>query len=135
MAGEENDSTVRSGQAHDEGAIDCPEDVQPTRAMITPTMPTQEEMDLHRIAHLPYRPWCPECVEGFAREWLHRHKEVQRLIPLISCGYLHPSEKGIFARDEPDEEERQGSMRVLVAYCSATKAVFAYAAPRNGVYS
>ena len=66
-------------------------------------------MDLHRITHLPYRPWCPECVDGFAREWPHRHKEVQRLIPLIFREYLYLSEKGIFARDELDEEEeRQG---------------------------
>ena len=75
--------------------------------MITPAMPSQEEMDLHRIVHLPYRLWCPECVEGFAREWPHRRKEVQRLIPLLSCDYLYLSEKGIFARDELDEEERE----------------------------
>ena len=89
-------------------------------------------MDLHRITHLPYRPWCPECVEGFAPEWPHRHKEVQRLIPLISCNYLYLSETGIFAWDELVEEERQGSMRVLAAYCSATKALFAHAVPRKG---
>ena len=65
---EENDGTARSSQAYDEGVIDCPEEAQPTRAMVTPTVPTQEEMDLHRITHLPCRPWCPECVEGFARE-------------------------------------------------------------------
>ena len=64
MVGEENDGTVRSSQAHDEGVVDCPEKAKPTRTLITPTMPTQEEMDLHRITHLPYRPWCPECV-GF----------------------------------------------------------------------
>ena len=48
---------------------------------------------------------------------------------------LYLSHKGIFARDELDEEERQGSRRVLVAYCSATKAVLAHAFPRKGADS
>ena len=107
--GEESDSAVRRNQAHDgdEGVIECPEEAQPTRTMVTPAMPTQEEMDLHQITHLPYQPWCPECVEGFDRELPHRHKEVLRRIPLISCDYLYFTEKGIFARDELDEEKRQ----------------------------
>ena len=92
-------------------------------------------MDPHRIAHLPYRPWCLECVEGFARERPHRHKEVQRLIPRISCDYLYLTEKGIFARDELNNMERQGAMRVLVAYCSATKVLFACAVPHKGADS
>ena len=135
MDGKENDGADRSGQPHDEGAIDCPEEAQPTRAMITPSMPTQEEMDLHRITHLPYRPWCTECVEGFAREWPHRHNDVQCLIPFISCDYLYFSEKGISARDELDEEERHGSMRVLVEYCGATRAQFARALPHEAADS
>ena len=74
--------------------------------MISSAMPTQEEIDLHRITHLPYRPWCPECVEGFAREWPHRHKEVQHFIILIFCDCLYLSKKGIFvARDELDEDK------------------------------
>ena len=76
VVGEEIDGAVRGSQAHDESVIDCPEEVQPTRAMITPTMLTQQEIDLHRITNLPYHLWCPECVEGFAREGPHRHKEV-----------------------------------------------------------
>ena len=27
-----------------------------------------KRIDLHRISHLPYRSWCPEWVEAFARE-------------------------------------------------------------------
>ena len=73
------------------------EEVQPLRA----EMPTKAEMAHHRVSHLPYRSWCPECVEGFAREWPHKAQEVERTIPLISCDYLYITEKGVFSREEP----------------------------------
>ena len=66
-------------------------------------MPTAVEMEQHRIdGHLPYRDWCPDCVEGFGREWARAsHGSLaQRAIPLISCDYLFITEKGIFARGE-----------------------------------
>ena len=48
---------------------------QSVRGLRAPQMPTQAEVEHHRICgHLPYRPWCPECVEGFGREWPHRGK-------------------------------------------------------------
>ena len=48
------------------------EEVQPRRVQRTPVLPTQSELDEHRIDHLPYRSWCPECVEGFGREMEHQ---------------------------------------------------------------
>ena len=65
------------GRAEDEEAsepdIHAPDkDVGEVRNMKAPPVPAQEEVDLHRISHLPYRCWCPECVEAFAREWEHR---------------------------------------------------------------
>ena len=54
------------------------------------------------------------------------------MIPLLSCDNLYVTEKGIFARDELSEEERQGALRIFVAICQATKAIFAHAVPRKG---
>ena len=102
------------------------------RSIKTPQTPTQQEVDLHRISHLPYRCWCPECVEAFAREWGHRKQEEERTIPLISCDYLYITENGLFAREELSEEEREGSSRVLVMYCSSSRAPFADGVPRKG---
>ena len=36
----------------------------PTRALKSPGQPSVEEKSAHEVHHLPYRPWCPECVEA-----------------------------------------------------------------------
>ena len=36
----------------------------PTRALKSPGQPRVEEKTAHEMHHLPYRPWCPECVEA-----------------------------------------------------------------------
>ncbi|MDE0892834.1 MAG: hypothetical protein OSB14_11680, partial [Planctomycetota bacterium] len=100
-----------------------------------PPMPTQEEIDLHRVSHLPYRSWCSECVEAFAREWAHKDREVARTIPLVSCDYLYVTKNGIFARNELSEDERDAAVRVLVMYCSSTMTPFADGVPQKGVDS
>ena len=38
------------------------------RALPSPIMPTVSEVREHKTTHLPYRNWCDECVEAFARE-------------------------------------------------------------------
>ena len=36
----------------------------PTRTLKSPGQPSVEERTAHEMHHLPYRPWCPECVEA-----------------------------------------------------------------------
>ena len=95
-------------------------------------MPTQEEVDLHRISRLPYRCWCPERVEAFARKWGHRKQETSRSIPLVSCDYLYITKNGLCAREKLSEEEREASATVLVMYCSSSHKPFANGVPRKG---
>ena len=85
--------------------------------------------------HLEYRDWCPDCVEGFGREWAHRAqgRAEDRLIPLVSCDYLFVLQRGVFARDEINENEHKEALKVLVLYCSSTKCMFAHAVPQKGV--
>ena len=121
----------QEGQASS-SAIHAPEEeAREVRSIKAPQTPTQQEVDLHRISHLPYRCWCPDCVEAFAREWGHRKQEEERTIPLISCDYLYISENGLFAREELSEEEREGSSRVLVMYCSSSRTPFADGVPQR----
>ena len=67
------------------GAIHAPEEVRDAKQVKQLAMPTQEEVDAHRVSHLPYRRWCPECVEAFGRERGHRKQDEERTIPLVSC--------------------------------------------------
>ena len=54
-------------------------------------------------------------------------------MPLISCDYLFIKHKGVFSRDELNENEREKALTVLVLYCSATRSIFAHAVPRKGL--
>ena len=116
--------------------LEAEEEIQPQKSLRTPPMPTQEDMAEHRSnGHLPYRDWCSDCVEAFGREWAHPSSggSGQRSIPLLSCDYLFITPKGVFLRKELPDEEIQEALKVLVMYCSATKALFAHAVPKKGV--
>ena len=66
------------------------EEAQPQRVVKTPYTPTKAEMAEHRAnGHIPYRCWCPDCVEGFGREWAHTRSGIERDFPLVSCDYLY----------------------------------------------
>ena len=45
--------------------FDCQDCVGP-RILHDPGQPTQTQLEDHRVDHLPYRSWCPECVAGKA---------------------------------------------------------------------
>ena len=120
-------------QQPDEELI-APEEVRRVRAIPRPNTPTQEEIDKHCIDHLPYRDWCPYCVEAFGRERAHHsHSTEERDIPLVSLDYMFIAKSGVCARDELPEEERDGALKVLVAKCADTKCIFAHAVPKKGV--
>ena len=110
------------------------EEVQPQKHLKTPDMPSKTEVAEHRAnGHLPYRTWCPDCVEAFGREWQHTAHTGKRTIPLVSCDYLFVTPKGMFLRKELPEEERERALKVLVAYCGATGCIFAHAVPAKGL--
>ena len=51
-------------------------------------MPSLEERQEHRLAHLPYRSWCIFCVKGRGRETAHsRIKDTRRDVPLVMMDY------------------------------------------------
>ena len=116
------------------GEIEVPtEEARPRKDPVRPVAPTQEERDRHRIDHLPYRSWCPECIEGFGRERAQHAHEDERQVPLVVCDYLYITSRGVFARDELPEGEQEGACRVLVVKCVLTQCLFAHAVPQKGV--
>ena len=133
------DRAVLSGlNDDDEGsdAIESPEEIQPARSIRTPVMPSEQELAEHRSnGHLPYRDWCPDCVEAFGREWPHKstHGSGARTIPLISCDYLYITERGVLAKEELQEDEEIRALKALVLFCGATKTIFAHAVPKKGL--
>ena len=109
------------------------EDTEQQRSLKAPETPTSDEVADHIASgHLPYRSWCPDCVEAFGRERPHGHSET-RSIPLVSCDYLFLTPRGPLKRGELTEEELSQALKVLVVYCGATRSIFAHAVPKNGI--
>ena len=52
------------------GRAECPEVRTKTKVYV----PTMEEWKAHRLTHLPYRSWCPECVAGKGTDDAHRRR-------------------------------------------------------------
>ena len=96
------------------------------RALPSPYMPSISEIRLHKTTHLPYRSWCVECVEAFAREWPHlaRDGPSDRVIPVIHIDYACLTEKGLFKPADLNEEELKHAVRVIVEYCSGSSSPF-----------
>ena len=59
------------GEQADDEAIEAEEEVVPKTIMTTPILPSAAEVELNGEDHIPYRPWCDECVEGQGRERGH----------------------------------------------------------------
>ena len=65
------------------------EEGREAKGMKLPKPPREEEVEKHNARHLPYRAWCPECVEGFPRERAHRdQRDGERAIPIVLCDYM-----------------------------------------------
>ena len=130
VAGE--DESKVAGQ---EDAPDTEAEVEPRRIARTPETPTASQRAEHADTHIPYRPWCDECVEAFGRErghFAHDHLGGRR-IPLVSMDYLFVTEKGVFSRsDAGADSDLATTLKVLVIYDSFSRAPFAIAVPRKG---
>ena len=109
--------------------ISYPEEAKDFKEAARTWLPTQAEIDKHRIDHIPYRVWCPECLEGFGRERAHHAHGEDRTIPLVCCDYFFLSDKGVFARHEISEDEKTRAVKVMALKCARTGCLFAHAVP------
>ena len=64
---EEESGAVPEGNAEEGG-----DEETDARALGSPCRPSQAEIDLHNVTHLPYRSWCAFCVRGRGRGNQHR---------------------------------------------------------------
>ena len=51
----------------DEFVAPAEEEAEAVQRLPTPDMPTRSEMLDHCATHVPFRVWCPHCVEGRGR--------------------------------------------------------------------
>ena len=109
------------------------EEAEAVQCLPTPDTPTLSDVLAHRATHYPYRPWCPDCVEGRGREFGHLACQPRegRSVPTVSFDYCFVGDKGdIETQLEADAEP--GSIKVLVVRDNRSKAFFAHTVPVKG---
>ena len=123
------------GESPGEELIEAEEETAPRDSLPSPELPSQSEIDDHNADHRPYRSWCRFCVEGRAREMVHRlQDQSSRKISTVSFDYLFITRGNVFTREEWEIEKSSGEfLKVLVVCDSKSKATFAHAVPAKGL--
>ena len=87
-------------------------------------MPCEADVNYHNLTHLPFRSWCPYCVQGKAVSHPHvKRKAEEADVPVISSDYM-----GLKHR-EPEE----GQNPIIVTVDRKTKTKFAHVLKAKGV--
>ena len=91
-----------------------------------PGKPTEEERERHNKTHLPFRPWCPVCVEAKGTEDPHRRASPDRVheVPQISMDYKS------FRQSTPGEEDKGTA---IVFKDRDTKTIYGHLVEEKGV--
>ena len=93
------------------------------KVMRDPGAPTRKEVDQHNVTHLPFRPWCPSCVIGQAKDKAHkRDNEDDKAVDEIVFDYGFLGSEGI-----------NETLPVQVMKDVRRGMIFAHAVPRKGL--
>ena len=91
------------------------------RQLADPRLPSQAEIDLHDLTHLPYRNWCAVCVRCRGRDLDHRRAvDEERGVSEYAFDYCFPGDELGF------------KLVILVGREKITGAYFATAVPTKG---
>jgi hypothetical protein len=118
---EEEPEEILEGQAAEEvDIVACEPCEDPAvRAVRDPGQPTRREIEQHELTHLPFRPWCIDCVAGRAADDPHRRApaEVENGDPKVSVDY------GFITSDDGTETRTLLVMKVSGCKVIAAKCV------------
>ena len=112
----------------------------------SPVKPSPADIEIHRLTHLPFRDWCPECVMGRGLgEARGRHTGRQHDVPIVGVDYFYMTSTGFvdrkgsgFAENEDGEKQLNEArdkgelVKCLVVRCYASKVFFGHVIPRKG---
>ena len=129
---EEGEADSDVGEDDEDGALKMDEppqrleadrDDQVVRRLQDPRLPSQKDIELHELTHLPYRNWCPVCVRCRGRDLDHRKAvDEERGVSEYAFDYCFPG------------DEFEFHLVVLVGRERTTGAYFATAVPRKGLH-
>ena len=103
------------------------------RGLPDPGTPTKQQVEEHELALLPFRPWCPDSVQGQAQGAAHRRQDRgDQRIPTISFDHGSATE---LTKQEGTQGDKREELRVLVVKDERTKTLFAHAVEQKGIDS
>ena len=141
---------IEGGEEGDEVIIerDTDYECEPIRMAADPGKPTDRQIEEHRLTHVPYKSWCPECVEGRGlREQRGRHAGRTHEIPVVGIDYFFIAKGGILTKDEvlqKYDDETEGDVQLendrkegkivkcIVIRCFRTKTILGHVVPQKG---
>ena len=87
--------------------------------------PSPDEFNKHCLTHLPYRNWCPICIQSKRKNPSHssKRKDESKDFPVISLDYMYLNE----VQDESNKP-------ILVMHDSESKGIWAFMVKRKGNY-
>ena len=92
-----------------EEVIEEPEVIEKNPMMIPqPSSPTADEWIQHQLTHLPFRSWCPICIQAKGKNPPHRKRKgrEKKSMPTISIDYM-------FMNRKPNDEELMHPILVI----------------------
>ena len=62
------------------------------RGLRQPQQPTPQQIAEHNLTHLPYRNWCPICVQGKGRQDNYKKQQPQQPVMQVEFAYIKPQQ-------------------------------------------
>ena len=108
-----------------EGKEEEEEEGNKAEAIMLPTMPSEAEVEAHKLTHCPYRAWCEECVMGAGVSSGHRGVGGVGEVPVVSIDYM-------FLGTKEGKENEDKENPILVGIDSRSGTIFAHIVKEKG---
>ena len=95
-------------------------EARPATSLRSPTTPSQQEVAQHNLTHMPYRSWCPICVQSKGRNGQHRrHQHQHSTIQLDYCFMHSPHTTATVLTEKPKNITILTVVETITGLCSA----------------
>ena len=120
---------------------------EPLKIAPAPRQPSAAEVEQHRITHVPFQPWCLECLKGKATGQKRNHQSRDHEIARVGVDYFFLTglecnmlrRRDMAEQDYPENAEGEEKLvearrtgvvvKCLLIRCHKTRAIFAHAVP------
>ena len=115
-----HDSQLSGILASDIALEDSNMEARPATTLQSPTTPSPQEVGQRNLTHMPYRSWCPVCVQSKGRSGQHRrHQHQHSTIQLDYCFMHNPHTTATVLTKKPKNITILTMVETITGLCSA----------------